>query len=172
MSGGTYEHSLVIMNLGAAIHSRLRGHRCRALDSNMRVAISSAGRYVYPDLSILCEAPRFDPEDPKHTTIMNPRVILEILSDSTEAYDRGAKFEAYRAVESLEEYVLVAQRKAYVESYLRQSDGTWSLATYEGVENVMRLRSLNIEISLRDVYDGVEFRPPLPPPAEAREESK
>jgi Uma2 family endonuclease len=170
MSGGTYEHSLVAANMSREVGIRLKGGKCRVLEANMRVALANTGKYVYPDFSVVCGPPSFEPQDPKRTTILNPRVVFEVLSDSTEGYDRGGKFAAYRTVDSLEEYVVVAQREAHVEAYLRQPDGTWSLATYTGVENAMRLRSLNIEIRLRDIYDGVEFRPPLPPPTESREE--
>src|SRR4051812_41215803 len=108
MSGGTYEHSIINANVIAAVGSRLRGGPCRVAESNLRVRIGMLSKYVYPDMSIICGPPEFDPSDPKRTTVLNPRVIVEVLSESTENYDRSGKFILYRMVESHEEYVLVS----------------------------------------------------------------
>jgi Uma2 family endonuclease len=168
MSGGTFEHSLVSANVIREMGNRLKGKPCRALESNMRVRVELADRYFYPDIAVVCGGPEFDPEDRNHTTIINPRVLVEVLSDSTEGYDRGEKFQMYRMLESLQEYIVIAQRQPHAEAYLRQGDGTWSLAPCDGIESTLRLRSLRIEIPMSEIYDGVTFRPPLPPPAEVR----
>ena len=96
MSGGTLRHSRIVMNTGATLHALLKGKPCFALDSNMRVRISDRWHYVYPDISVVCGTPIFDPDDPKKTTIINPRVVIEVLSESTESYDRGGKFDGLR----------------------------------------------------------------------------
>lgn len=160
MAGGTFEHSLIIMNLGASLHRLLRGGECRVLESNIRVRIPRTPRYVYADLSVICGMPQSDPEDPERTTVMNPRLIVEVLSPSTEAYDRGEKFDRYRELDSLEEYVLIAQRAARIDTFFRQPDGAWLFCAASGLEAVATLRSLNVKLPLSDAYARVEF--PIP----------
>ena len=160
MSGGTFEHSLISANFARELGVRLMGSPCVVLESNMRVRIQVAPRYVYPDVTVVCGPPQFDPQDLRRTTIINPRVIVEVLSDSTEAYDRGEKFTRYREIESFEEYVLVSQRDPMVETFTRQSDGTWSFAPWAGIDSSVKLRALKIAIPLKGVYAQVEF-PPL-----------
>jgi Uma2 family endonuclease len=157
MSGGTYSHSCIVSNLNRFLGNRLEGKPCRPLDSNMRVRIPRSAIYVYPDTSIVCGGPQFDVDDPNQTTITNPRVVIEVLSDSTERYDRGEKFRLYREITSLEEYVLVSQHEPLVETYLRQPEGAWLLNPIKGAESSLLLRSLQISIPLAEIYAGVEF---------------
>jgi Uma2 family endonuclease len=158
MSGGSYEHSLIITNVGAALHAALIGKPCRVLDSNLRVGIVSSGRFVYPDIYIICGAPQFDPRDRTQQSVTNPRIVVEVLSPSTEAYDRGAKFNHYRELKSFEEYVLVSQDQASAETFFRQSDDTWLFTPYSGINAVAKIRSMALELRLADVYAGIEFR--------------
>jgi Uma2 family endonuclease len=160
MSGGTYRHSLIAANVIGALWSRFGDSRCRPLDSNMRVRVPPTDRYVYPDATVVCGEPQFDPQDPKLMTIVNPRVIFEVLSESTEAYDRGAKFTRYREIESLEEFVLVSQDRPLVEAYARQPGGTWLLAPSSGIDAVAALRSLQISLRLSEIYRNVSFATP------------
>jgi Uma2 family endonuclease len=160
MSGGTYKHSLIAANVIGALWSRLRDSRCRALESNMRVRVPPTDRYVYPDAMVVCGQPQFDPQDPNLTTITNPRVIFEVLSESTEAYDRGAKFTRYREIESLEEFVLVSQDRLLVEAYARQPGGTWLLAPSSGIDAMASMRSLQISLPLSEIYLNVSFATP------------
>ena len=139
------------------IDGALKGNPSRIHESNVRVRIPRTPRYVYPDAAIVCGAPQFDPQDTRPMTLTNPRVIIEVLSPSTEAYDRGDKFTAYRGLESLEEYVLVSQGTALIESFYRQADGTWSFAVFAGLQGAAKLRSLGIEVPMADVYAGVEW---------------
>lgn len=125
----------------------------------MRVRIPPTDRYVYPDATVVCGQPQFDPQDPNRTTIINPRVIFEVLSESTEAYDRGAKFTRYREIESLEEFVLVSQDRPLVEAYTRQSGGTWLLEASSGVDVVAALRALQISLPLSEIYADIQFPP-------------
>jgi Uma2 family endonuclease len=157
MAGTTFEHSAIFINLATLLRQGLRGSPCRPLDGNLRVKVPRIPRYVYPDLSIVCGKPQFDPDDQKKKTIINPKVIIEILSKKTESYDRGDKFSFYRDVASLEEYVLVSQRQATVETYLRQADGSWSFRAYHGLDADVNLRSLPIVIPAREIYADVEF---------------
>lgn len=164
MSGGTLNHSQVAANLIGELRARLKGKPCRALDSNMRVRLEEAGKYVYPDVTVVCGPPEFDSADRKKTTIVNPSVIVEVLSDSTEKYDRGRKLDAYMTLASLKEYVLVAQDEPAVETFTRHPDGRWTFRAFRGIEQSVRFESLQIEIPLREVYLNVEFPPPAPPP--------
>jgi Uma2 family endonuclease len=158
MAGGTYAHSRIAMNVGRSVGNSLDGSPCFALDSNMRVRIQGRANYVYPDVSIVCGKPEFDAEDPKQTTIVNPRVVIEVLSSGTEAYDRGDKFSLYRCLDSLQEYVLVSQDQARVEVFTRQADGSWNFNHFDGLEATARLRSVGIELRLTDLYAGIELK--------------
>jgi Uma2 family endonuclease len=157
MSGGTYRHSRINMDFGIALGIRLKGHPCHPLDSNMRVRIPGRLRYLYPDISVVCGQPEFDSDDPKQTTIINPRVVVEVLSESTESYDRGAKFDLYRQIPSLQQYILVSQNQPMIETFLRQSDGAWLFNPWAGLETTLQLRALEIAIPLKEIYAGIEF---------------
>ena len=157
MAGGTYEHSLIIMNAGASLHALLKGNPCRVLESNMRVRVPRTPLYVYPDLTVICGKPQFDSQDAGRATVTNPRVIIEVLSDATEGYDRGEKFDRYRRLDSLEEYVLVSQAAPRVETFFRQPQGMWLFNAVSGLETKATLRSLRVELALAEVYSGIDF---------------
>ena len=158
MSGGTYSQAVINANLIRALGNRLESGPCRAVDSNLRVRIGTRADYVYPDVSVICGQPSFDPDDRKQTTVLNPRLVIETLSDSTESYDRGEKFLLYREIDSLEEYRLVSQHIPRVETFTRQPDGTWRIErAVSGLETSVRLMSLNLEVPLREIYRGVVF---------------
>ena len=163
MAGGTESHSLIIMNTGGELRSRLRDVDCRVYDSNLRVRARRDVRYVYPDVFVTCGPREFDTDDPQHLTVLNPKVVVEVLSPSTELADRGEKFAYYLQCPSLEEYVLIAQHEARVETYLRQPDGTWSFAYFVGPDATARVRSLGVDLPLAEVYAKVVFPPPPPP---------
>jgi Uma2 family endonuclease len=158
MAGGSYNHSLILANLIGEIRNVLKGKPCRVLESNLRVRIPRTPLYTYPDASIVCGKPQFDPNDEANETVTNPRVLIEVLSSSTEGYDRGEKFTRYRQMDSLEEYVLVSQDVARVETFRRQADGTWLFSAYSGGEAVLKLTGLGIEIPLAEIYAGVELK--------------
>jgi len=157
MSGGTYRHSRISANLTGEIRSRLKCSPCFVLESNMRVRLKEDDRYVYPDGTIVCGKPQFDPLDEKLTTIINPKVVIETLTDSTEAYDRGAKFSSYRGLDSLEEYLLVSQNEPMAETFTRQPDGTWLFSAYRGLGASVKLQSVRIEIPLSEAYAGLDW---------------
>lgn len=160
MSGGSFEHGRIAGNCLRALGNRLAGSPCYPIDSSVRVAPSRSARYFYPDVTIICGEPRFDAQDSKRTTLTNPQVTVEVLSGSTEAFDRGEKFNHYRGIETLREYVLVSQHHPLVETFLRQDDGSWSLLPFEGLDAVARLRSLDIDLPLTEVYAGIKFPSP------------
>ncbi len=155
LPGGTYFHGLIAANFNGEVKSRLKGKPCRVVDSNVRVRIEAGNHFLYPEGMVICGEPQFAANDLKKNAVLNPKLVVEVLSDSTEAYDRGAKFTAYRSLESLEEYVLIWQHQASVETCLRKPDGTWSLAYVNDLAASVRLRSLDIEIPMADIYADV-----------------
>ena len=128
----------------------------------MRVFASESRAYVYPDIVVAC--PPIEFKDAKRDTLLNPQVVVEVLSPSTESYDRGRKFDLYRQSESLRQYVLIAQDEPRVMSYIRQSDGVaWLLTPLEGLNAVLEFPTLGVSVPLSEIYRNVEFPPPLTP---------
>ena len=154
MSGGTYRHSRLRTNLVAIFEAMLSGKRCRATDSDLRVRIESTDFYTYPDLSISCGRVEF--EDEKQDVLLNPTVVIEVLSDSTASYDRGKKFWHYRHIASLTDYVLVSHDEPLIEHYTRQDNGGWLLRTVEGEAGLLRIDSIGCEIPLREIYRDID----------------
>jgi Uma2 family endonuclease len=153
MAGGAAMHSLASTNLTAAIKGSLglNPSRCRAFNSDLRIRIPATGLRTYPDASVICGPIQYDEEDEEKTTATNPILIAEVLSPATEGYDRGKKFEHYQTLSSLRQYVLVSQSEPKIETYLRQSDGTWQYACISGLEGRAKLDSLNVELALAEV---------------------
>ncbi len=164
LTGEAYNHAVIAANLFGELGQVLKGTPCRAADNSVRIRIPTTSLYTYADISIVCGEAQFDPQDPSGHTLINPRVIVEVLSPSTEAYDRGEKFSRYRRLESLEEYVLVSQDAPSVETFFRQPDGGWLLMAYAGLESRARIRCLEAELPLSEIYAGVKFPPPPPEP--------
>ncbi len=160
MSGASHQHNRISRNLIARIDERLRGRPCEVYGSDMRVRVSKTGLYTYPDLSIACDKPQF--VDDKGDTLLTPKVLVEILSDSTEKYDRGTKMAQYMQIDSLQEFVLVSQTQPRVEVYLRSTDGKWSYRDASGLTASLTLESVGITLPLSEIYLRVEF-PPLEP---------
>jgi len=154
MSWASREHNLIAGNFYATLHAQLRDRPCEAYMGDMRVRVSATGLYTYPDVVVVCGQPQF--EDSELDSLLNPTLIVEVLSDSTEAYDRGVKFKHYRRLESLREYVLVSQDKVLVERFARQGD-EWLLAEFSRLEDVLRLASIGCEAPLREIYAKIEF---------------
>src|SRR5205085_7715167 len=119
MAGGSPQHSLIISNVNGELRTRLKGSPCRAYESNLRVHVPRTTLYTYPDVSVICGELQFDPLDTGHETVLNPTLVVEVLSISTESWDRGGKFQNYRQMESLREYVLVSTDKPLVETFLQ-----------------------------------------------------
>ena len=157
MAGGTPNHSLIASNLNFALRTQLKGCPCRVYTSDLRVKVQSSGLYTYPDVSVVCGHEQL--EDEQDDVLLNPTVIIEILSDSREAYDRGRKFELYRGLASLREYVLVSQHKPLIEQYVRQDSGAWLLHETAGLEGKVNFLSLGITIEMADVYTDIRFVP-------------
>jgi Uma2 family endonuclease len=155
MAGASWEHTLIKDSLAGEARNQLRGGPCRVLTSDLRVKVSATGLYTYPDILIVCEQPQF--EDKVLDTLLNPRVVVEVLSESTENYDRGPKFKHYETVPSILEYVLVAQDRPLVERYVRQPDGTWPRTEFSGISQTFAFSTIPVQIPLAEIYRGVEF---------------
>lgn len=158
MAGASREHNVVKSNLDGELYGRLKGGPCRPLSGDQRVAVPRTGLYTYPDIVIVCGRPEYDPED--RDTLTNPQVIIEVLSSSTEAYDRGRKFSNYQRLESLREYVLVSQDRIHVDRFVRQTDGDWLLTAFSDPNADFALATVEARIPMRDIYAGVEPAPP------------
>ena len=154
MSGANRIHNQITFNIAGLLHSQIRGRLCEAYIANMRVKISSTGMYAYPDIAALCGESHF--EDTHLDTLTNPTLIIEVLSPSTEAYDRGGKFSHYRKIRSLTDYVLVAQDRCSVERFIRQ-DNQWIFSEATNLTDLVHLHSIQCDLLLGDIYDKVIF---------------
>ncbi len=163
MAGASRQHNLIAGNIFGELRNQLRGRPCEAYINDMRVKISATGLYTYPDVAALCGEPLF--EDLQGDSLLNPSVIVEVLSDSTEAYDRGEKFAHYRRLESLRDYILIAQDKVRVEHFVRQGSN-WVLSEASSLNSKISVASIDCEVVLQDIYERVQFpntedQPPL-----------
>lgn len=155
MSGAKRNHNKVSTNLGGLVWQHLKGKNCESYSNDMRVFVPQTGLYTYPDLVVVCGEPQF--QDDVFDTLLNPVLLIEVLSDSTESYDRGKKFQHYRSIESLQEYVLVSQDEARVEKYVRHGDGFWLLSEAVGLESEIEFTSIECRLALREIYDKINF---------------
>jgi len=156
MSGASDAHNTVSGNAFASLHLQLKKRHCKAYQSDMRVYVPNTGLYTYPDIAVVCGKPEFLP-DAHLDTLTNPILIVEVLSPSTADYDKGAKFEHYRTIESLQEYILVWQDKKRAARYTKQIDGSWLLSDFIGEESEIKLSSIECTLTMDDIYDKVEF---------------
>jgi Uma2 family endonuclease len=156
MAGGSREHALVAANLVGELRGQLRHRPCEVYGSDMRVWVEASGLYTYPDLSVVCGEPIFGP-DGRRDILHNPTLLIEVLSPSSEAYDRGKKFEHYRAIPSFREYLLVSQESPLVDRFLRQESGIWLFSTAGGLDAEVELSSIGARLALSEVYAKVSF---------------
>jgi Uma2 family endonuclease len=155
MAGASYPHNRIKDNLHGELYIALRNGPCKALTSDMRVKAANSSSYSYPDLVVLCGEPKFT--DAKKDTLLNPRAIIEVLSPSTEDFNRGGKRRRYQMIESLQEYVLVAQDRADIERYVRQTNGNWEQSILAGLDATLEFPSLEVSIPVSAIYAGVTF---------------
>src|SRR5215204_3971783 len=153
MTGGNINHIRIVANLTAELVIQLRGRKCDVLPTEMKVRLQDSRKFFYPDMTVVCGEPQF--HDERTDIILNPILVIEVLSPSTEAFDRGAKFQAYRTLESLKEYLLVSQGTPLIEQYVRGNDGKWTLTTASGLEGSLALPSIECTLNLGAVYDKV-----------------
>jgi Uma2 family endonuclease len=157
MAGGSPEHSLINMNVGRELGNRLKGSGCNVYDSNLRLQLARQRRFSYGDTVVVCGQPEIVAVARTGKVCANPRLIVEVLSETTEAYDRTTKFDRYREMESFQEYVLVSQTTPRVETYFRHPDGGWRIDFAIGLESKIALRSVPAELPLEEIYAGITF---------------
>jgi Uma2 family endonuclease len=155
MAGALESHNLILSNFIGQMYQQLRGRECRLYPSDMRLRVSDTGLYTYPDSAIVCGERRFAHD--QFDTLANATVLVEVLSPSTEAYDRGFKFQLYKSIDSLQEYLLLSSEYMNVDLYTRQADGKWLLSSASQSEEVVELQSVGCRLKLADLYEKVEF---------------
>ncbi|GAB4212443.1 MAG: Uma2 family endonuclease [Roseiflexaceae bacterium] len=154
-AGGSRRHNLIVASVIAALYAQLRGRTCELFPSDMRVHVPGTRFYAYPDVSIACPPLLFD--DQRQDTLLNPVVLIEVLSPSTENFDRGRKFRLYRELESFQEYLLIAQDNLHVEHYVRQPDQQWLFVEYEDRAATVQINSVGCILALSDIYERIDF---------------
>ncbi len=157
MAGGTRAHSLIAINLARELSTQLKATDCVAYNADLKVKVEATGLMTYPDVSVVCGEQRF--LDEEEDVLLNPALVVEVLSDSTEGYDRGKKFEHYRQIPSLREYLLVSQTEPRIEQFIRQPNGEWTLKEAAGLDAEIPVKSLGITLRLAEVFAKVKFTP-------------
>lgn len=155
MAGAKRNHNIVNQNLNGLVWQHLKGKDCESYSGDMRIFVPETGLYTYPDLVVACGKPEF--QDDIFDTLLNPVLLIEVLSESTESYDRGKKFQHYRSIESLQEYILASQDEAQIEKYVRHGDGFWMLSEAVGLGAEIEFSSIKCCIQLAEVYDKIDF---------------
>ena len=155
MAGAKRNHNKAATNVSGLIWQHLKGKDCESYSNDMHVFVPKTGLYTYPDVIVVCGEPKF--QDKVFDTLLNPTLLVEVLSESTESYDRGKKFQHYRSIESLQEYVLVSQDEARIEKYIKQGDGFWGLSEAVGLDAEIKLDAIDCELALSEVFDKVNF---------------
>jgi Uma2 family endonuclease len=152
-AGASKEHNLIVANVIAGLHRQLINRNCNVYPSDMRVKISKTGDYAYPDVVVTCGEERF--EEGNKDILTNPIILVEVLSESTAGHDRGEKFESYRRIESLREYLLISQQPYRADLYIRQNDLQWLLSEIQGSDGIVELESINCQLTLKEVFAKV-----------------
>ena len=155
MAGASRWHGLIVTNLVGELHGQLKARPCEVYSSDMRIRVSPSGLYTYPDVMVVCGEVQF--ADDQKDTLLNPNLIVEVLSDSTRDYDRGRKFQHYRALPSLREYLTIAQDAPHVEHWTRQPEDRWLLTEFSDLSQSVQLTSVSCVLSLTEVYDKVKW---------------
>ncbi|HQU84763.1 MAG TPA: Uma2 family endonuclease [Pyrinomonadaceae bacterium] len=155
MAGGSLNHQQITANFTEFLSAKIRKKGCRVLPSEMKIWVESNNKFYYPDVTIVCEKPKFYHK--RNDTIENPKLLIEVLSKATEAKDRGEKFFAFQTLESLQEYVLVSQDKHLVETFTKQTDGSWRYLATIGLESEVYFDSVEEKLKISEIYDLVEF---------------
>jgi Uma2 family endonuclease len=155
MSGGTFPHSVIKLNVGGELRTALEGRSCIAFDNDTRLLVRETGLFTYADAGVVCGPREF--HDGRTDTLLNPILVAEVLSPSTEAYDRGKKFKHYQRISTLRQYLLVAQDEPCLELFTRQEDGLWTIETVAGIDRSITLGSVGVTLALARVYLNVDF---------------
>ena len=157
MAGGSARHGQICANILRQLGNKLDGAACVPFGSDLKLRVKATGLRTYPDVSVYCGKREVDPDDPARQTYTNPSVLVEVLSPSAEQYDRGTKAVHYRRIETLKIILLVSQDDARVDTHVRQPDGSWSLREHEGIDHVLPLEAIGVQLPLTAIYQGVDF---------------
>ena len=160
MTGGTPAHSLIATNFASEARAALKERPCVVFNSDLRVKVNATGLYTYPDVTIVCGEQKFD--DEQRDTLINPTIVVEVLSKSTASYDRGPKSKHFRKIDSLQALILIEQDSPAVEVYRRQSDGNWILTDATELTDSIAIEAIGISIPLAEIYRNVTFPEPGP----------
>jgi Uma2 family endonuclease len=155
MSGVSWQHGRITVNVTKQLDDQLADTQCEVRAGDQRVRAKPGGPYYYPDVVVVCGQPQF--EDGEFDTLLNAKLIVEVLSPTTESYDRGAKFQKYRQMQSLAEYLLISQTRVHVEHHVLSPDGSWSLSEISDLNGVLELSSIGVRLKLADIYRRVRF---------------
>jgi len=169
MSGATLNHNRIVSRTHVAIANALTGKPCEVFMSDLKVEVNQGRNYFYPDVTVVCGKPQLVAK--RNDTITNPTVVIEVLSKSTQIYDRGDKFQAYWQLDSLQEYVLIDQYRVRVEYFRRISEQEWQLLVFTKVTDVLPLQAATIEVTLADIYRGLDFEAEPDEPETVSEEA-
>lgn len=156
MNGASISHNIISMNTTIGLGNKLNGKNCQPFGSDLRIHIPESSLYTYPDLSIICG--EIETTDDNFDTATNPSVIIEILSKSTRDYDKGGKFNLYRQIESLQEYILIDSENIFVEKFTKNIDNSWELTEYKDLEKSFKIETVQIEMMLLDIYKNVKLQ--------------
>ena len=161
MAGESLAHSRICINIAGEMRTALKGSGCEALSPNMKVRAETKGLFAYPDLSVVCGEPEF--HDDKRDVLLNPKVIVEVLSPSTQRYDQTKKYYRYRKeISTLTDYILIYQEISFIEHHEKMADGRWTFNVVEGLDTIFSVASIGVEIAMSEIYDRVDLLP-LPP---------
>lgn len=160
MTGVKREHARIVTNLSTALDNQLRGRNCNVYSESFRVNVPATGLYAYPDIVVTCGEEKL--KENVFDTLLTPILIIEVLSESTEGYDRGLKFQNYQGIETLKEYLLVSQYTQRVEHFIRQADSSWNYTEMHTEGDSIKLPSIECVLALKDVYYNVELKPKYP----------
>lgn len=155
LAGASYIHNRIARNISRSLGNQLNGKECEEFQSDLKVKELDSNLFTYPDIVVICGEPEF--YDEEKDVVTNSTLIIEVLSKSTESYDRGFKFELYRRIKSLKDYFLVSQEKASIEYYSRNPDDSWILKEYNNIEQIIQIESIGCKLELKEVYDKVNF---------------
>ena len=159
MAGGTPNHNRITVNLSSLLNAQFRGGPCEAFANDVRVQIEKGNHYTYPDVVIVCGELKF--ADGRSDTIANPVTIIEVLSETTQDYDRGTKFSAYRTIPTLTDYILVDQKTVHIEYFSKESDGTWRLREYFSTQDMLEIQTIQASIPMTGIYERVVLIPEI-----------
>ena len=170
MAGASARHNLIVSNVIVSLGSQLRKRPCLVYPCDLKLKIESTGLFTYPDITVVCGEPKF--LDDHDDVLLNPVVIIEVLSESTEAYDRGKKFEHYRSIASVQQIVLIAQERIAVDCFSRGANNEWMFRSSSNLDSSLRLDSVQCEVPLSEIYDKVQLDPPEPLPNDPDKDHK